>query len=909
MDFLAFVIAVAASISLWRLKARVKILEDAAASAASQLRAAHEELAAIRGSGIATDEGSDTRPAVPAQPPASDPSGPEKLPLPAPPTSVPAAVTSAPRRPARPTSATLEERLGTRWAVWIGGLALAAGGLLLVRYSIEQGVFGPGVRVALGAMFAAVLVGLGEWLRRGKTAIDFAALPSAHIPGILTAAGTMAAFATIYAAHALYGFIGTGSAFVLLGATGIATMVAAALHGLALAGLGLAGALATPLLVSQSIDPSPWPLVIYLAIVAAAAYALARARRWLWLAATVVIGVVLWGVLLYLDGPSSLDWALARQAHLIVQLALAALFLAVEPHMGADDATANTDYVAGAAMAALTFLAVIVFLTSTASGAAWTLTVLTTCAVLAGTAWLAGPVAVALPLAGVAALAAALAWPGLSGPPDTRFLWPAIAEIVRLPDSIRGYLAFTVLLSLGLLAVGTLRLWQGRALRMPASGLYALGAILTPLAVLIMVYLRVTQFDRSIPFALCAVILAAILYVVADRFDNVPEERKSAHSRLMISFFAAGCTAAMALAFTMALERGYLTVAFAVTAATTALFAVIDKIPSLRWMVGAIGFVVLARLGWDPRIAGADVGVTPIFNWLLLGYGAPAAAFLFAGHVLRREKDDLPARLADALGLLFAALLIVFQIRHLLNGGDIRTPASSHVEQGLLAFTALGFAAVLNRLDLAKGNPVFRWAMIVAGTIGALLAVGGLLLVENPYLNGDAVAGWPVVSTLMLAYLLPGAAAVAVARGARGVRPVWHVTGAAVLALVLIVAYATLETRHLFQGAHITVLRPTSSAEMWAYSAVWLALGLIFLAYGLVRSCVEARIASAILVVIAVVKVFVFDTSGVTGIWRPLSFICLGVVLMGIGLVYQRLIFAKPPGPAAQMPPSPPGAG
>ena len=49
---------------------------------------------------------------------------------------------------------TLEERLGTRWAVWVGGLALALGGVLLVRYSIEQGMFGPGVRVALGAVFA-----------------------------------------------------------------------------------------------------------------------------------------------------------------------------------------------------------------------------------------------------------------------------------------------------------------------------------------------------------------------------------------------------------------------------------------------------------------------------------------------------------------------------------------------------------------------------------------------------------------------------------------------------------------------------------------------------------------------------------------------------------------------------------
>ena len=55
-----------------------------------------------------------------------------------------------------------EERLGTRWVVWIGGLALALGGFFMVRYSIEAGLVGPGVRVFLGGLFAAALLGAGE---------------------------------------------------------------------------------------------------------------------------------------------------------------------------------------------------------------------------------------------------------------------------------------------------------------------------------------------------------------------------------------------------------------------------------------------------------------------------------------------------------------------------------------------------------------------------------------------------------------------------------------------------------------------------------------------------------------------------------------------------------------------------
>ena len=46
-----------------------------------------------------------------------------------------------PHRPS--TSISFEEKFGTRWTVWIGGVALALGGIFLVKYSIEAGLIGP----------------------------------------------------------------------------------------------------------------------------------------------------------------------------------------------------------------------------------------------------------------------------------------------------------------------------------------------------------------------------------------------------------------------------------------------------------------------------------------------------------------------------------------------------------------------------------------------------------------------------------------------------------------------------------------------------------------------------------------------------------------------------------------------
>ena len=83
-----------------------------------------------------------------------------------------------------------------------------------------------------------------------EVAAGIVPIPKQHIPGILTAAGTVAAYATVYAAFALYGFLSPASTFVLLGLVALATLAAALLHGPALAELGVVGAFVTPVLVS-----------------------------------------------------------------------------------------------------------------------------------------------------------------------------------------------------------------------------------------------------------------------------------------------------------------------------------------------------------------------------------------------------------------------------------------------------------------------------------------------------------------------------------------------------------------------------------------------------------------------------------------------------------------------------------
>ena len=106
-------------------------------------------------------------------------------------------------------------------------------------------------------------------------------------------------------------------------------------------------------------------------------------------------------------------------------------------------------------------------------------------------------------------------------------------------------------------------------------------------------------------------------------------------------------------------------------------------------------------------------------------------------------------------------------------------------------------------------------------------------------------------------------------------------------------AFATLETRRVFQGAAIGIDPGAGNGEWYAYSAVWLALGLLLLGYGVWRGLREARWASAFFIFATTLKVFLFDLAGLEGFLRALSFLGLGAALIGIGLVYQKWVFVR----------------
>ena len=92
--------------------------------------------------------------------------------------------------------------------------------------------------------------------------------------------------------------------------------------------------------------------------------------------------------------------------------------------------------------------------------------------------------------------------------------------------------------------------------------IWSAAGVFTPLALLIALYARIAHLDQSIPFAILAVLLAAAFAAATEILS-----RREARPGLAPStaLFATGTLAALALALTFALDKGWLTIALALT--------------------------------------------------------------------------------------------------------------------------------------------------------------------------------------------------------------------------------------------------------------------------------------------------------------------------------------------------------
>jgi uncharacterized membrane protein len=856
------------------LETPLSAMAETAPAAVSVEPSAAETLAAAAGSPALGSE--DVTLVTPAAASAADGGAP-------PPSAAPPASLAPP--PPRPS---LEERLGARLPVWIGAVSLIIAAAFLVKYSADQGFIGPTVRVTLGILFGIGLLGAGEFMRKS----------SAWVAQGLSAAGIAVLFIVELAAVHLYHLIGAPTGFALLALT-TATAVALALRqGAIVALLGLVGGFLAPVLVSTG-HPNAKMLFAYLALLQAGLLAVSRKRGWSPLAGLTLVAALFWagGWAASTLGPSD-AWVVG----LFLLLSVAGVLVASLTGGGRWGAPLPT-WVRAMATAGALVVAAILAVQTDYGLMEWGF---------------------------VGLLAAACLVLGRFSPAIEGLAWVAAAMVCILLGSWSEHLkADDAGVFFGVAAGAMVVLGGGAwALRRGATvpARWAALAATVSLAVDLIAWNGGTEAKLDLPWGWIELGLAVVWVVLALPVARGRERLAGAEQTLAAA--AAAATTLVSLAVPIELDRAWITVAWALEITALVWLAGRLRVPLLAKLAALLTAMVAVRLLANPEVGNYPLGTHPILSWLLYGYGVPVLALGAAAVLARRQGRK---KLAIGTGAVSIALTVVFLLLATLQAfhpGKLGIEPT-FAEWGTMTVLWLLFgcgllfastrAAAPADAELATTPegageapaaakhpwPEVRWGGLVVICLALGQALACQTFVANPFLFHLSVGSMPIVNALLLAYGLPLALLLVAAMLERRVETRWKPRWAwlpkiwSASALLLLFVLVTLEVRQAFRGEYLEG-SVAKGAEQYAYSAAWILLATFLLVLGLVRKSRALRLASLPVMLLAVGKVFLYDTATLSDLYRVFSFLGLGVSLLLLAWLYQRFVFrgGKPEAPA-----------
>jgi uncharacterized membrane protein len=198
---------------------------------------------------------------------------------------------------------------------------------------------------------------------------------------------------------------------------------------------------------------------------------------------------------------------------------------------------------------------------------------------------------------------------------------------------------------------------------------------------------------------------------------------------------------------------------------------------------------------------------------------------------------------------------------------------------------------------LRSGSIVHNVSAILLTLFAGAATLFGLYFFDNPAIWHIEING-EFINELLLGYAAPAILALLLSYAVAGRRHAAYGNTLAAGALVLALSYISLEIRRLYHGPVLSS-GSTVDVEQYTYSIAWLAFGVLLLVIGILFNSQRARLASAVVIALTIGKVFLIDLSTLTGVYRALSFMGLGLVLVAIGWFYQKVLFRRPALPAA----------
>ncbi len=777
----------------------------------------------------------------------------------------------------------ITKSLQENWMTWLGGVSLGLAGIFLVVYSIEQGILGPTARVVLAAVAGLAMQAAGEYLRRKRPEV-------VHVFASLAAAGSITLFAAVVAAFQLYELIGVTTTFFLLALVAFVTMFLALLHGPMLAALGLLGAYAVPVLVSTGTGNTLIALT-YAAIVTAAGLGLLRYvyRFWLWVG--LLVGAGFWWLVTLGDSHIHMHMHgayLAVLGYLFVAIPARDYFL-MQPHR-----LTATDLSVGNLTGAVLYEGEVsshgerlrwVFLSIAAAlGISFSLGVLEIKNVFAGLLSWTPPLVLSLWLARYKEQLSLLSWAVLGGYAigalvaslnvhDDRLYITAVPEasVVSVLGLLFGVAAFSAAMGIwNYLDCRFKQVWASVVCVIPA--LFAITGYL------------ITDGPPSAwaqSWVLGFLIYGVVYLIVGTLFARRPDDTALAVWGYFAGHLGVAVAAAIALspyALTVVLAAQLVTLAWLVRAFQ------VDLTPLIK----LLATLLVIRLTANPWLLDYPANV----HWTLVSYGGTLVCSIAALWVLRSaaKQPAFSVRVQpwlEGVSMHFFVLFTWTELRYWLYDGNVFQDEFTALEASLnvILFGLIALVYYRRSLVSVQVEKLYRGFAVVTGVIAAVnyTIIFLMTLLGLSWIHGD-VSTTPIFNQGLLMFAAPVVISLLIW--------IWGMPGMRLPALLSAVAgsvlFINLQIRHFWTGS-FDLYQQVSDGEMITYSGVWLVLAVGVLLYGGARLNTTVYRTGMLVLAGVIAKIFLLDMADLQGLLRVASFFGLGLALLGLSFMHQKL--------------------
>ncbi|MCY4617588.1 MAG: DUF2339 domain-containing protein [Chloroflexi bacterium] len=739
--------------------------------------------------------------------------------------------------------------VGGNWLARVGIVALVLGVAFFISLAIDRGWLGETERVILGALLGLSLLAASEYYRTRY------GIWAQTVGG----GGLAILYLAVWGGFALYELyppLVAFSMFILITTGGVAQALRHDSVGLAV--FATLGGFATPLLLQERL-PEEWTLLAYVLLLDMGVIALAAFRNWRWFTLLAWVGSLILFGFWYTELDPSIGLAQGGiSAVFIIFTAATVLF-----HIIRRQPTADLD------LLFLTLNAVGYLLISyevmfddyrawmggfTALLAGFYALMLLACRLRTDTPLLLSPLAAALGV-GFAALAVPVQFDGA---------WVTVAWGLEALALV--WLSFRI-------QMRELR-WFGVLLFIVSGGWLLVFDTPDAFRADLTLLLNMPMLAYA-----SAVVLPALTVWLLRRH----REEMEAIELLAVPALAVGAALYATLAIPVQLHGVWLSVAWGIEALALLWLSFRLDIKQLRWfgyLVFAVSAVWLLAVD-TPDVISQDL--TPFLNLPMLGYAAsfvlPAlAAWLLHRNVRElRPQEEVVVQVFPVWAALFAAITIPAQV-----GGVWVSVAWA------------GQAVILLTLSARLRLDVLRWfTYLLLGTMIVRLAA-----IDTG--NVDLETFLPIVNWRFLPFFTGVASLYAAQWFARRTGVDFNHPKAndeVRYAAPILFALATLTTLWILSAE---VLASADSALFdLSYSAsenvsilgltlLWGIYGAALMLAGVLRRWRWVRVTGLALLIVAVVKLFAYDSQELEQVYRVIAFLALGAILLAGGLLYQR---------------------